>query len=275
MGTSILQYIAYPNIAHATGHHKEQLAEELISDHILLHIISGELHIRDTSGVWFCRFGETILIRRNHLVKCGNHPLPGGVPYEIIIFAFEKKMLQDYALRHNLEIAHGSSESSGVVSLEAKPALKSLFDSLATYMKSGKKLSEAMKHHKLNEAILALIEQNENLTQFLFDFADPGKTDLKEFMLRNYMFNIPIVKFAELTGRSLSTFQRDFQKIFGIKASLWLLKQRLKAAHEALLTGRKPSEIYLDLGFGDLSHFSKVFKKEFGYTPSFLKKRDF
>jgi hypothetical protein len=43
-----------------------------------------------------------------------------------------------------------------------------------------------------------------------FDFADPGKTDLREFMLCNYMFNIPINKFAELTGRSLSTFQRDF-----------------------------------------------------------------
>ena len=71
-------------------------------------------------------------------------------------------------------------------------------------------MSEVMKRHKLEEAIHILLEQEDSLEQCLFDFADPGKTDLREFMLRNYMFNIPINKFAELTGRSLSTFQRDF-----------------------------------------------------------------
>ncbi len=88
-------------------------------------------------------------------------------------------------------------------------------------------------------------------------------------MTRNYMFNIPMTKFAGLTGRSLSTFQRDFKKIFGVNAAKWLLKRRLQAAYDAIRMEKKmPSDIYLDLGFEDLSHFSRTFKQEFGFNAS-------
>jgi AraC family transcriptional regulator, exoenzyme S synthesis regulatory protein ExsA len=264
-------HIAYPNIAYTICRHKEQFVEELIPEHLLLHIVSGELHIKEATGGKLYRAGETILFRRNHLVKCGSHPLPGGTPNEVFYFTLDRQVLQDYALKHHRKKADAVSGYPGIFSLQVSPALKSLFDSLVPYIKSDKPLSEVMKRHKLEEAIHILLEQELSLEQCLFDFADPGRTDLREFMLRNYMFNIPINKFAELTGRSLSTFQRDFFKIFGMNASHWLLKQRLQAAHEALTSGHKrPSDIYLEFGFGDMSHFSKVFKSEYGYSPSFL-----
>lgn len=270
----VLKHIAYPNIAYTICWHKEQFVEELVSEHVLLHIISGELYIKEATGGRLYRAGETILLRRNHLVKCGSHPLPGGTPNEVIYFNLDRQVLQDYALKHHWKKDDGVSEYPGVLSLPVSPALKSLFDSLAPYIRSDKPLSEVMKRHKLEEAIHILVEQEKSLEQCLFDFANPGKTDLREFMLRNYMFNIPINKFAELTGRSVSTFQRDFQKIFGMKASHWLLKQRLQAAHEALNSGHKrPSDVYLEFGFGDMSHFSKVFKSEYGYSPSFLNQK--
>jgi AraC-like DNA-binding protein len=268
------QHIAHPNIAYAIGWRKEQFAEELMAEHILFHIISGELHIREAKGVRMHRAGETILVRRNHLVKCGTRPLPGGTPYEIIFFILDKKLLQDYALKYHVKKSDTYSQHPGVLPLQPHPALTSLFDSLEPYRKSDTPLSETMKRHKQEEAIIALLEQGKHLDQFLFDFADPGKTDLREFMLHNYMFNIPIKKFADLTGRSLSTFQRDFQKIFGMKASQWLLKQRLHAAHIALDAGHKrPSDIYLEVGFEDMSHFSKAFKSEYGYNPSSLNQK--
>ncbi|WP_348970676.1 helix-turn-helix domain-containing protein [Chondrinema litorale] len=33
---------------------------------------------------------------------------------------------------------------------------------------------------------------------------------------------------------------------------------------------KRPTEIYLDLGFETLSHFSFTFKKQFGHTPTDL-----
>jgi AraC-like DNA-binding protein len=96
----------------------------------------------------------------------------------------------------------------------------------------------------------------------------PGKLDLVGFMERNFIFNLPLEKFARLTGRSLSTFGRDFKKIFQTTPEKWLTQKRLEFAHYQIREKkRKPVDVYLEAGFVDLSHFSYAFKKRFGYSP--------
>jgi AraC-like DNA-binding protein len=52
-----------------------------------------------------------------------------------------------------------------------------------------------------------------------------------------------------------------------------LLKRRLAAAYEAITKDHKaPVDLYLDLGFEDLSHFSRSFKQEFGINASQLQR---
>ncbi|WP_410566174.1 helix-turn-helix domain-containing protein, partial [Bacillus sp. SIMBA_033] len=48
----------------------------------------------------------------------------------------------------------------------------------------------------------------------------------------------------------------------------WLLQKRLREAHYLLGKGKMASDIYTDLGFEDLSHFSFTFKKLYGIPPS-------
>ena len=124
---------------------------------------------------------------------------------------------------------------------------------------------------KRKEALLLLLEHDANLKNALFDFSKPYRIDLESFMQKNFHFNVRLGRFAYLTGRSLSTFKRDFEKIFHETPSRWLLQRRLKEAHDLITKkGEKPSDIYLDLGFQDFSHFSHVFKKEFGEAPTRL-----
>ncbi|WP_420152907.1 helix-turn-helix domain-containing protein, partial [Siphonobacter sp.] len=74
-----------------------------------------------------------------------------------------------------------------------------------------------------------------------------------------------------LSGRSLATFKRDFEKIFHLSPHRWLLNKRLQDAYFLIKEkGRKPSEVYLEVGFEDLSHFSFAFKKAFGQPPSLV-----
>jgi AraC-like DNA-binding protein len=109
---------------------------------------------------------------------------------------------------------------------------------------------------------------------FLFDFSEPYKIDLEKFMANNFHFNVPVEKFARLTGRSLAGFKRDFQKTFNSSPRQWLQDKRLTVAHYQIENNsKKPSEIYLDLGFESLSHFSFAFKKLFGFNPTELKEK--
>lgn len=102
------------------------------------------------------------------------------------------------------------------------------------------------------------------LSDILFDFGIPGRLDLEEFMQKSYRFNVSMERFAFLTGRSLSAFKRDFKTIFNETPNRWLTKRRLQEARFLVEQKKqRPTDIYLDLGFEDLSHFSFAFKKEF------------
>jgi len=123
---------------------------------------------------------------------------------------------------------------------------------------------------KVKEAVELLLYSMPGLKAFLFDFSEPHKIDLEKFMLSNFHFNVPIEKFAQLTGRSLAGFKRDFQKTFGTSPRQWLQDKRLTQARYQIEKKIKPSAIYLDLGFESLSHFSNSFKQKFGIAPTEL-----
>jgi AraC-like DNA-binding protein len=53
------------------------------------------------------------------------------------------------------------------------------------------------------------------------------------------MFNMSLEKLGYLTGRSLSTFNRDFKKLFNTTPQKWLTDKRLELAHYQLLEKRK------------------------------------
>jgi AraC-like DNA-binding protein len=88
-------------------------------------------------------------------------------------------------------------------------------------------------------------------------------------MEKNFHFNVQLKRFAYLTGRSLATFKRDFEKLFKTTPNRWLQQRRLQEAYYLIKEkGKAPSDIYLELGFQDLSHFSFAFKKSYGVAPS-------
>lgn len=124
---------------------------------------------------------------------------------------------------------------------------------------------------KTREAVELLLRHDPNLKNFLFDFSEPFKIDLEAYMNQNYTYNVPAAQFARLTGRSLASFKRDFEKIFHTSPGQWLHQKRLSEAYYLIREkGRKSSEVYLDVGFENLSHFSFAFKNAYGVAPSMV-----
>lgn len=68
-------------------------------------------------------------------------------------------------------------------------------------------------------------------------------------------------------------FARIFQQQAGIPVHRYLTMLRLRASLERLAEGEEDiTNLALDLGFSSHSHFTDVFRKEFGSTPSEIRK---
>ena len=75
---------------------------------------------------------------------------------------------------------------------------------------------------------------------------------------------------AVLCGVSVRTLQRHFALKGHTTISVWLRRIRLHEAYLRLKSGSRVKEVAYDLGYRQLSHFSREFKREHGITPSFL-----
>ena len=74
---------------------------------------------------------------------------------------------------------------------------------------------------------------------------------------------------SNYTGRSLATFKRDFKKISDLTPQKWIIRRRLEAVRALVQSGkRKVTEICFDVGFKNLSHFSKAYKEMYGCSPA-------
>ena len=75
---------------------------------------------------------------------------------------------------------------------------------------------------------------------------------------------------ASLCQVSLRTLQRHFRAQYGLTVSKWIRDIRLREAYARLIQGAMVKEVAFDLGYKQLSHFSRDFKDYFGVSPSFL-----
>lgn len=192
----------------------------------------------------------------------------GGMEaFEPVLFCFDEPFLRTFQKKHAIEPAI-TTTGEAMIKIGKMEMIPDFISSLKPYHNGVMELDAAFEDLKYEELLLILLRNQPELAGLFFDFRLPGKIDLEEFMNRNYRFNVSVSRFAFLTGRSLSAFKRDFQATCNDTTGHWLVKKRLQEAHYLIdKKALKPSDIYLDLGFESLSHFSVAFKKMFGCPP--------
>jgi AraC family transcriptional regulator, exoenzyme S synthesis regulatory protein ExsA len=239
----------------------------MFDHHMLVWFLSGETKIVQADATYFFKKGDIFLIPRNQLATIINYP-KDGQPHKTVVMHLSIDRLREFYA--GKDVKPMPLKSPKIYSFSNHPLLESCLASLIPYFDM-KDIPSDIASIKITEAISILRTLNKEIDQVLVNFEEPGKISLVDYMEKNFMFNLPIEKFGYLTGRSLTTFKRDFKKAFSTTPQRWLTQKRLELAYYQLTEKKqKPLDVCYEVGFENLSHFSFAFKKQFGLAPSQL-----
>ncbi len=246
--------------------------ESVVSEHMLVYVITGELDVLSSNRRRHLQRGQAYLIRKNYRAHKIEYPSRDGKPFKGLFLQLKtpllKKTMHEFNLGRN-DVKPYSSRSPYVM-LPDNPVLTGMFRSLEGFFDAGHYPSKLLMETKVKEVILTLIEMIPELKSVLFDFVEPWKVDLQEYMNDNFANDLDLEGFAHYTGRSLSAFKKDFVELFHQSPGRWIVKRRLQEARRLIENGEKPLDVYMQVGFKNLSHFSTAFKREYGFPPSEL-----
>lgn len=245
---------------------KQYTWEHISPLHIIVFIYSGELTMIYGKNTLTFAAGDTVLVPKNQLTRVEKGPVDGQ-PFKAVSMLLPEEELRQFYLNKTV-LENWDENMTKQRPIKSHPLLDSFFGSLFSYFDTQNELPAALVSIKIQEALTIIDEVDKRASAILGTFSEIGKIDLEKYMEEHFMYNLPLERFAFLTGRSLTTFKSDFRKIFKNTPGKWLTEKRLNLAYQKLTTGRKsPTEVYHSAGFENLSHFSFAFKKAFGCSP--------
>lgn len=239
-------------------------------NYALNYVYSGEMILDNGKEEIHVRKGECVYIPRDHHITMYKKAY-NGERYCGVFLNFSRNFLREmYAKLGQRKVPATTPKlKPEVMKLPQSVEITSLFSSMTPYFDPEVKPQDDFMHLKMEEGLLALLHIDERFAPTLFDFNEPWKIDILEFMNENYMYEFTMEEMAHYTGRSLATFKRDFKKISDLTPEKWLIRKRLEVAYDKMKEGgKKVVDVYAEVGFKNPSHFSTAFKKQYGISPT-------
>ena len=242
--------------------------EGYISNHVVSVVLSGEQQIRTYEDELIkVKAGEVLFIPRGMYYV--SDLLPQNGTFKSLLFYFDDAIIQEF-----LSTSKVTEVSKKAVPNHLKfglvPTVRLFADSLLQiYQHQGLRDKNFLKL-KILELLHLLngLAEEQQFANFLFRLTLPQKRNIKTFMENNFDKPLKIEDYAYLTGRSMSTFRRDFKAYYSITPQQWLKEKRLDKAL-SLLSGQEISvtEVAYEVGYENISYFIKAFKAKFGQSP--------
>lgn len=92
--------------------------------------------------------------------------------------------------------------------------------------------------------------------------------EVKAYLHANVGRDVKLEELAKVVGLNRSYLIRTFKKATGIPPHAYFLHLKLSEAKRRLVGGETISQVALETGFADQSHFSRTFKSTVGLTPA-------
>lgn len=149
--------------------------------------------------------------------------------------------------------------------------IKKYVEGLLFYFENPSLVNEDILILKLKEIIL-LLAQSESAASvqlILSQLFSPVAYNFKQVIEANLFSQLTIEQLAERNNLSVSSFKREFARLYNDTPANYIRNKKLeKAAELLLLSDNRITEIAYDCGFNDLATFTKSFHDKFHCSPS-------
>ncbi|MCM4172380.1 AraC family transcriptional regulator [Arenibacter sp. TNZ] len=223
--------------------------------------------------VHFANTSMAVNSQQSLLLKKGNwlwtELLDTEAIYYCKLFFFSEKKLTDFLSKYTNDVKPYKEEIPYFV-IENDNYIATFITSLSSSTFTDHSFSDALLVLKFEEIMLYLLNKyGSDFEYYLHSLISKEVSPFKNIVESNVHSNLKLEEIAFLCNMSLSTFKRHFTNEYNEPPGKWLQDKRLQRAKELLQTGNlKASDIYLEIGYNNLSNFSVAFKNKFGISPT-------
>lgn len=242
--------------------------EAYLATHAVSLVLAGEQRLRTydetlaTVGA-----GELAVLPRGLYYVTDLKPAEGN--FRSLLFYFDDLALQEY-LAVTAVTAHRGEEGLTPFAAPQSVALRTFATALVDLLPSPT-LGRAflrLKTLELLHLVRATTGRAADFDRFLFRLSLPRQRNIKGFMERNYHKPLKIEDYAYLTGRSPTTFRRDFKAYYNTTPQRWLREQRLQRAEQLARHGNSSvTDLAHAVGYDNVSYFIREFRRRTGTSP--------
>lgn len=244
-----------------------------LENHMLLFVIEGTYTVRFGTAVHTAHKHEMVLIHKSIAIQYEK----SGEPNSDYLLNYVMFLLKDDLIDEFIKLADYTPTSITQTTVpisvhKIDGRLPSYLQSLKPYFDEPERIKDGLVKVKLLELLFELADRNDIFLSELSRIRRQERKSIQEVVEANMTNPVTVNDLAYLSGRSLSSFKRDFKAIYNTSPLQWMRNRRLDKANEMLLrSSLSVTEVCFRVGFENVSHFSKVFKQRFGITPSEFK----
>jgi AraC-like DNA-binding protein len=246
----------------------------LTEENFIIYTISGEKDWIASGKIFKAQPGDALFVKKGVYTTTQYF----DVDHCILILFISDGFIRDFMMdNHSFTV---STQASGmddpIIPLHVSDTLKALFHSIFGYLKATPEIPRELLELKFRELLynIVLNAQNKALTAYFCSLRHPGRNSLQHVMMNNYQHDLSLNDFARLSGRSLSSFKRDFKSLYNMPPAKWLTEKRLELAKNLLLhSDMNVNEVSFESGFKNPAHFNKIFRDKYALPPRQFRSR--
>ncbi|CAA9203635.1 HTH-type transcriptional activator RhaS [Flavobacterium bizetiae] len=198
---------------------------------------------------------------------------------EIVIVTFYPEILKkiyDRELPLLLQTPNNIVSNKSSEKINNDFLIQKYIEGLLFYFENPSLINEDILVLKVKEIILLLsqTQNSESVQLILSQLFSPATYTFKQIIEANLFSQLSVEELAQQHNLSVSSFKREFVKIYQDTPANYIKTKKLEKAAQLLeVSDQRINEIAFDCGFNDLANFTKSFTGKYSVSPTNYRQR--